>query len=125
MRIYRIEAAALARRLREPDLAPRIPEILEKARAEIECRGLSDDPEATYDCPLLSEEGGCLVHGAAQPAGCLTFSPVEDGGCDHDLKLFYKKSPKIEAADRRAFGRVAEPIAIPLALLEVLCPQEA
>ncbi|MHC4469650.1 MAG: hypothetical protein ACYS99_01680, partial [Planctomycetota bacterium] len=63
MKVSRIEALALARRLGEPDLAERIPQILDRARAEVERRGLERNEDATYDCPLLDAEDRCLVHG--------------------------------------------------------------
>jgi hypothetical protein len=120
MLVSRIEAHAIAERLREEDLADRIPAILRKARREVDRRGLRDDETANFDCPLLDEEGRCLVHGPAQPAGCLTFQPVSDGGCDHDLDAFDGALPRIEAAERKAFGRVADPEPIPVAILRVL-----
>lgn len=120
MLVSRIEAHGIADRLREPDLADRIPGILRKARREVERRGLDEDDSAKFDCPLLDEAGRCLVHGPAQPVGCLTFQPVSDGGCDHDLDAFDRALPRIEAAERKAFGRVADPEPIPVALVQVL-----
>jgi hypothetical protein len=120
MLVSRIEAAAMARRLREPDLVDRVEEIRDRARREIDRRGLVVDPFAKFDCPLLSEAGRCLVHGPAQPAGCLTFMPVADGGCDHDLEGFDRAQPRIEAAERKAFGSVEDPRPIPVALLRAL-----
>jgi Fe-S-cluster containining protein len=119
MKITRIEAEALRRRLVGPDLAPLVPEILRRAEAEVARRGLKDGPSATYDCPLLSPTGRCLVHGPAQPAGCLTFRPVPDGGCDHDLPLFHRKEPEIARAERAAWGRLAPVLSIPEALLRL------
>jgi Fe-S-cluster containining protein len=120
MRVSRIEALALARRLGEPDLAPEIPAILERARAEVEKRGLSEESDTTYDCPLLDDENRCMVHGPAQPAGCMTFKPVDDGGCDHDLPLFHRHYKLVEAAERKALGKRYPALPIPLALLKVL-----
>jgi Fe-S-cluster containining protein len=120
MLVTGIEAAALARRLSEPDLAPLVPGILERARAEVERRALDREPGAKYDCPLLSGEGRCLVHGPAQPAGCLTYRPVPDGGCDHDLPVWHRHSPRIDRIERRVFGRGTEPRPIPVALLDVM-----
>jgi Fe-S-cluster containining protein len=120
MLVSRIEAVAIARRLREPDLIDRVEEIRDRARREIDRRGLIGDPYAEFDCPLLDGEGRCLVHGPAQPAGCLTFMPVDDGGCDHDLEGFDRALPRIEAAERRAFGDVEEPRPIPIAILAAL-----
>lgn len=120
MLVTRIEVEALARRLREPDLAPALPEILERARAEVRRRGLEKDPTAKYDCPLLDEAGRCLVHGEAQPGGCLTFRPVRDGGCDHDLPLWQKQEKLLHAAEKQAFGRRPHPVPIPVALLRAL-----
>jgi len=120
MRVSRIEALALARRLREPDLAPQVPAILARARAEVERRGLTEAADATYDCPLLDHEDRCMVHGPAQPAGCMTFKPVSDGGCDHDLPLFHRHNANVEAAERKALGKRYTPLPIPLALVKVL-----
>ncbi|MEN8148978.1 MAG: hypothetical protein ABFS86_04095 [Planctomycetota bacterium] len=124
MLVSRIEAVAMARRLGEPDLAPRREEIRERARAEIEERGLADDPFVDYDCPLLEPDGKCLIHGPAQPAGCLTFQPVADGGCDHDLEAFDAVLPRIEAAEIEAFGDVDEVRPIPVALLRALAAED-
>ena len=120
MRVSRIEALALARRLGEADLAPRIQEIHARARAEVDRRGLDPDQDITYDCPLLGEDDRCLVHGPAQPAGCLTFKPIDGERCDHDLRLFHRHYPKIEAAEKRAIGKLFPALPIPLALLKVL-----
>jgi Fe-S-cluster containining protein len=120
MKVHRIEAEALRRRLLEPDLAPLRPEILAKARREIEERGLTDDPDASYTCPLLSDDGQCLVHGPAQPAGCLSFSPVSDGGCDHDFEFFERQEEEIYAAGKLAYGKEQRPVSIPVALTRVL-----
>jgi hypothetical protein len=120
MLVTRIEARAIADRLAEPDLAPRISEIVRRAREETARRGLDRDPAAKYDCPLLDEGGRCLVHGPAQPVGCLTFRPVADGGCDHDLPLFRKHIGKVRKADRAAFGKGSDPLPIPVAILKAL-----
>ncbi len=120
MRVHRIEAEALRRRLQGDDLRSLIPAIIEKAKSEVRERGLLENEDANFNCPLLSDEGRCLVHGPAQPAGCLTFSPVADGGCDHDLAFFAKHVKGIRAAERKAYGRESEPLPIPVALLRVL-----
>jgi len=124
MLVSRIEARALARRLREPDLAPLVPGIAARARREVEVRGLARDRFAKYDCPLLTAEGRCLVHGPAQPAGCLTFRPVRDGGCDHDVGLFEEHESRIDRLEEEAFGDVADPRPIPVALLDALGEEE-
>ena len=122
MLLHRIEAEALRRRLNEADLAPLIPLIREKAMEQMGEHDLTHDKGASYTCPLLSDDGGCLVHGPAQPAGCLTFRPIDDGGCDHDLKFFEENLPEILSADRDAYGRESEPLSIPVALERVLRP---
>jgi len=129
MLVGRIEAVAIARRLREPDLIERIEKIRDRARREVDRRGLIEDPFVNFDCPLLDGEGRCLVHGpaqpagcltSAQPAGCLTFMPVDDGGCDHDLDGFDRALPGIEAAEHKAFGIIEDPRPIPVAILRAL-----
>ncbi len=122
MKVTRLEAEALARRLEQADLVPLLPEILARSRAEVAKRRLAEDPDATYDCPLLTADGRCLVHGPAQPAGCLSFRPVADGGCDHDRDLFARQEPAMARADRIAFGRVHPVESIPEALLRRFCP---
>ena len=120
MRVHRIEAEALKRRIEQEDLRAMIPTIVAKAKSEVRERGLEANSDATYTCPLLSDEGHCLVHGPAQPAGCLTFSPVDDGGCDHDLGFFGKHVKGISKAEKKAYGRESEPLPIPVALLRIL-----
>lgn len=122
MLLHRIEAEALRRRLHEADLAPLIPLIREKAMEQMAEHDLLIDKRASYTCPLLSDDGRCLVHGPAQPMGCLTFRPVSDGGCDHDHEFFEENLPAVLAADRDGYGRESEPLSIPVALERVLRP---
>ncbi len=44
------------------------------------------DPPRTYTCPFLTAGNRCGVH-EAKPLGCVTFTPVRDGGCDQDGDL--------------------------------------
>ena len=69
------------------------------------------DSRRTYTCPFLTAGNLCGVHGD-KPLGCVTFTPVRDGGCDQDGK-------RLASALLRAPG--GEPdLPIPLAVLAAL-----
>lgn len=81
MRISDLEALSIARAFkREPHLIHRLPEVL--ARVEQEVRRLkTSQKRQNFNCPLLDGER-CLVHQAAKPMGCLSFTgstPSEAG----------------------------------------------
>jgi len=76
------EAAAVLELLEERGEAAA---ALEACAEAVERWRLDADPASrrTYTCPFLTAGNLCGVH-AAKPLGCVTFTPVRDGGCDQD-----------------------------------------
>ena len=58
---------------------------LERCADAVERWRLDGDPDSrrTYTCPFLTAGNRCGVH-EAKPLGCVSFTPVRDGGCDQD-----------------------------------------
>jgi len=80
MRATPLEALAIARRVEADGAAaailPRLGEAVERWR-------LDDVRPRTYTCPFLTAGNLCGIH-EVKPLGCVTFTPVRDGGCDQD-----------------------------------------
>jgi Fe-S-cluster containining protein len=83
-------------------------DALERCGEAVERWRLDGDPESrrTYTCPFLTAGNRCGVH-EAKPLGCVSFTPVRDGGCDQD-------GERLGAAVRRLRGG---DLPIPLAVL--------
>jgi len=103
MRATPLEALAVVRDL---EAAGRREEGLRRAAAAVERWRLDGDPAAprTYDCPFLTAGNLCGVHGA-KPLGCVTFTPVRDGGCDQDGERLRDAVGRAAALNDDAFGR--------------------
>ena len=61
---------------------------------------LDADPASrrTYTCPFLTAGNLCSVH-EAKPLGCVTFTPVRDGGCDQDGETLADAVADLEGED--------------------------
>jgi len=105
MRATPAEARGIVRLLRERGA---LGEALERCADAVDRWRLDADPAArrTYTCPFLTAGNRCGVH-EAKPLGCVSFTPVRDGGCDQD-------GERLGAALRRVGG---EDLPIPLAVL--------
>ena len=72
----------------------------------------------TYTCPFLTAGNRCGIH-AAKPLGCITFTPVRDGGCDQDGTLL---AAALEEAGGLSDGVAGDApwtdLPLPLALVE-------
>ncbi len=103
MRATPLEAEAILRLLesegRTAGATDRCAETLDRFR-------LDDDPASrrTYACPFLTAGNLCGVH-AAKPLGCVTFTPVRDGGCDQDAARLGDAVGKAAALNDRAYGK--------------------
>ncbi|HMP66540.1 MAG TPA: hypothetical protein PKD11_13250 [Pyrinomonadaceae bacterium] len=78
VRITPLEAAAIRRVIdrlpteRREQLDRRIEETVERYELD-----KPDRAESTYSCPLLDEDLGCVVHGAAKPLPCIMHACYE------------------------------------------------
>ena len=79
---------------------------LEACAEAVERWRLDATTPRTYTCPFLTAGNRCGVHDA-KPLGCVSFTPVRDGGCDQD-------GERLGAAVRRVPG---EGLPIPLAVI--------
>jgi Fe-S-cluster containining protein len=71
----------------------------------------------TYTCPFLTAGNLCGVHGA-KPLGCVTFTPVRDGGCDQDGERLEEAVGEAGALNDGVFGEGRwEALPLPLAVL--------
>jgi Fe-S-cluster containining protein len=124
MRATPLEAEAIARELRR-----RGPEAVEAARRDcaraVERFGLDapvpeDAPPRPYTCPFLTAQNLCGVH-EVKPVGCITFTPVADGGCDQDGAVLEEILADLgEANDEALGGREWTGLPLPIAVLAAL-----
>lgn len=105
MRATPAEAGEIVRLLRSRG---DLDDALERCADAVDRWRLDADPESrrTYTCPFLTAGNRCGVH-EAKPLGCVSFTPVRDGGCDQD-------GERLGAAVRRVPG---EGLPIPLAVI--------
>ena len=110
MRATPAEAEEIVRLLRSRG---DLDDALERCADAVDRWRLDADPESrrTYTCPFLTAGNRCGVH-EAKPLGCVSFTPVRDGGCDQD-------GERLEAAVRRVPG---EGLPIPLAVIAAQRP---
>ena len=83
-------------------------DALERCEDAVDRWRLDGDPESrrTYTCPFLTAGNRCGVH-EAKPLGCVSFTPVRDGGCDQDGERLGRAVGRLRGSD----------LPIPLAVL--------
>ena len=59
-------------------------------------------PPPNY-CRPISASNRCGVH-AAKPLGCVTFTPVRDGGCDQDTRRLDAALAEAATLNDQAYG---------------------
>ena len=117
MRATSLEAEAILRAL---EGAGELEAGLARAAEAVERWRLDADPgtRRTYTCPFLTAGNLCGVHGA-KPLGCVTFTPVRDGGCDQDAARLADSVEHAAALNDRAYGSGRwEDLPLPLAVVE-------
>ncbi len=117
MRATPLEAEAILRHL---DEAGGREEALTRTEGAVERWRLDDDPAArrTYTCPFLTAGNLCGVH-AAKPLGCVTFTPVRDGGCDQDAARLEEAVASAAAVNDAAIGKGRwRDLPLPLAVVD-------
>lgn len=118
MRATPLEAEAVVRHLEERG---ELEAALRRAAEAVDRWRLDGEPGSrrTYTCPFLTAGNRCGVH-AVKPLGCVTFTPVRDGGCDQDGALL---AESVEEAARLADGVPGgegwSDLPLPLAVLRV------
>jgi len=117
VRITRLEAAAIKRRLAElpQDLQAKVEE---RTEAAIEKYGLDRPDEygaKTYACPLFEQGVGCLVHDHAKPLPCINhacYDRKEDLPPD---ELLDERELEIDQLNQRTYGE-SHLVPIPVAI---------
>jgi Fe-S-cluster containining protein len=119
MRATPLEAEAVVRVLEDrgalEDARGRCEEAVERWRLDG-----SPGSRGTYTCPFLTAGNLCGVH-EAKPLGCVTFTPVRDGGCDQDAARLEQSLERVAGLSEDALGRGGRGSApIPVAVLAAL-----
>ena len=116
MRATPLEAEAILRHLEERG---EVRAGLERAEEAVLRYRLDGDPATprTYTCPFLTPGNLCGVHDV-KPLGCVTFTPVRDGGCDQDGKRLAESVERAADLNDAAFGAGDwEDLPLPLAVV--------
>jgi Fe-S-cluster containining protein len=124
MRATALEAEAIANLLRSRGTRA-VAEARRRCEEAVARHALAPGGDAPYECPFLTSADLCGVH-EAKPLGCITFTPVRDGGCDQDGELLAALLGEVEAlppprtagAGSREGG--AGDLPLPLAVLRAL-----
>ncbi len=121
VRITRLEAAAIRRRLAE--LGPgKLEQVELRAAAVVNKYGLdsADDPALkTYACPLFERGVGCLVHDAAKPLPCIAHACYENQADLPPDTLIDDGEKVIEALNRRVYREPPLSVPLPVAIARV------
>jgi hypothetical protein len=118
VRITRLEAAAIRRRLDELSEQKR-DEVFVRVSDAIDRFGLSasgDFPSKTYACPLFEKGTGCLVHDTAKPLPCIAHACYENEEHLPPSELLEEREILIADLNRRVYGKRSLPISIPVAI---------
>ena len=118
VRVTRLEAAAIARRVAElpPDLQQ---SVRRRAEEQIERHRLDEtlaDPTRTYACPLFEKGTGCLVHEAAKPLPCIAHACYEREADLPPDELLDERETEIAELNRKVYGREEAAVPIPVAI---------
>ena len=118
VRISRLEASAIRRRLDELDgevrrkVDARINESIKKYR--LDETGASSN--RTYSCPLFERSVGCLVHTKAKPLPCIAHACYESGEDLPPDELLAEAETAVASLNRRAYGKALPLQPIPVAI---------
>lgn len=115
VRISRLESAAILK-----SLSTLPPEQRENVDARIDAAiskyRLREDPENTYTCPLYETGTGCLVHHYGKPLPCIAHACYENQADLPPDELLNEYERRAADLNRRTYGRVSVPEALPLAI---------
>lgn len=116
VRISRLEATAIKQRLEEMSDGLRA-SVLARSEDAVERYGLEVDQSKTYACPLYHSGIGCLVHNAAKPLPCIAHACYEKSEDLPPDSLLSENEVAIDDINERVYGRSADWLPIPLAIL--------
>ncbi len=126
VRVTRLEAAAIVRRLDELPGSVRDAAVA-RAAAAAEKYGLdgSDDTAMkTYACPLFEKGTGCLVHDAAKPLPCIAHACYEREADLPPDELLEEREAMVAELNRRVYGS-ALTLPIPVAIARSRRPSDS
>ena len=118
VRITRLEAAAIQRRLDELGEDKRN-EVRKRALEAIDKYDLAapgDSLLKTYACPLFEKGLGCLVHDTVKPLPCIAHACYENEADLPPSKLLEQSEILISELNRRVYGKPTLPLSIPVAI---------
>lgn len=117
VRVTRLEAAAIGKRLAELPAEVR-GRVRRRAEEQIERHRLDEtlDPTRTYACPLFEKGVGCLVHEAAKPLPCITHACYEREADLPPDELLDEREAQVAELNRKVYGRDEVPLPIPVAI---------
>lgn len=117
VRITRLEAAAIERRLRELGDEQKL-SILRRAEESVRKYDLDEFESAnttsTYACPLFEKGVGCLVHDTAKPLPCIAHACYEDRSDLPPDELLADREVEIMKLNRRVYGRDITAMPLPI-----------
>lgn len=120
VRITRLEAAAIWRRLTELPIELRR-KVEERSEVVVEKHGLDRSDESgakTYPCPLFETGIGCLVHDHAKPLPCIAhacYDRKEDLPPD---ELLNAREIDVMALNERTYGNCSTAMPLPIAITQ-------
>ena len=118
--ISRLEAVAISQKLKnfppekQQKIYQRIEQIIEKYNLE----NAKNSFEKTFACPLFEKENGCLIH-AVKPVPCIQHACYERSENLPPDELQTETEVKIEKLNNQTYGKKANWLPLPLALLNV------
>lgn len=116
VRITRLEAVAIGRRLESIDNADGIYRRIDNA---IEKYGLADAEDGfskTYSCPLFEKGIGCLVHGDAKPLPCIAHACYEQREDLPPDELLAEREIEVDNLNEKVYGSSARWLPLPVAI---------
>lgn len=119
--ISRLEAVSIRQTLKKLPDAKR-DEIDRRIAVAVEKYGLTSAGNTysqTYACPLFEKGTGCLVHHEGKPVPCITHACYENAADLPPDELQTVQENRIEALNRKTYGRSMPFLPIPLALRQI------
>ncbi|MGH9948670.1 MAG: hypothetical protein ACRD6X_15945 [Pyrinomonadaceae bacterium] len=122
IRITRLEAATIAKRLGELPVESRdiVIQRIENSIEKFEL--LSDRPMENrfFACPLYEKGIGCLVHESGKPLPCIAHACYSKRGDLPPDELLIEREIEVEKLNAKVYGKAAVQLPLPVAIHNVL-----